>query len=217
MRFTIITPTRDRPGWLMAAVASVQAQTFPDWEHVIVDVSQVPAGPLLPRDRRIRYLHLPPASGPALDFQKALDRARGEIIHPLADDDTLAPNALEIVDREIGGHAWLVAGTALLNTNGQAFTHRGGSDAAVRETAQGNYMLGGAIYWKRALTDQLGGFNPAYDGAADFDLYLRFLRHSDPRVIGDILYLYNDHPGTDSRVHEGRQSDAAARIRKAHA
>jgi glycosyltransferase involved in cell wall biosynthesis len=213
-RFSIITPTRDRPGWLMSAVASVQAQTFTDWEHIIVDVSDVPARELLPKDRRIRYFHMPPADGPALDFQKALDKARGEIVHPLSDDDTIPPHALATVDANISDADWLVAGTALLNGNGQAFTHRGGSEASVSETASGNYMLGGAVYWKRTLSDELGGFDPAYDGAADFDLYRRFIRHGYPVVIGDTLYLYTDHAGTDSRVREANQTAAADRVRR---
>jgi glycosyltransferase involved in cell wall biosynthesis len=214
MRFSIITPTRDRPGWLMAAVASVQAQTFTDYEHIIVDVSEIPAKELLPNDRRIRYFHMPPADGPARDFQKALDKARGEIIHPLSDDDTIPPHALERVDASIGDADWLVAGTRIFNENGHGGTVRGGSDASVNETANGNYMLGGAIYWKRTLTDELGGFRAEFDGAADFDLYRRFIHHSHPAVIGDTLYLYTDHPGTDSRVREANQTAASDRVRR---
>ena len=97
--------------------------------------------------------------------------------------------------------------------HGRVYAYRGGSGDAVRQTASGDYMLGGAVYWKRTLTDELGGFNAAYDGAADFDLYRRFIAHSQPKVVGDVLYLYNDHPGTDSRAHPDRQADAAARIR----
>ena len=213
-RFSIITPTLDRSDWLLRAVASVQAQTFTDYEHIIVNVGSDNVRPLLPRDKRIRYFHLPPAAGPAGDFQKALERVRGEIVHPFADDDELVPHALETVDRLIGDHAWAVAGTRIFNEHGNEYAFRGGSDDAVRQTAQGDYMLGGAIYWKRELTDTVGGFDSAYDGAADFELYRRFIRHSAPCVIGEALYLYNDHPGTDSRVHDARQAEASARIRR---
>jgi len=74
-------------------------------------------------------------------------------------------------------------------------------------------MLGGAIYWRKSLTDEIGGFNSEFDGAADFDLYTRFLNHSDPKRLKDsVLYLYTDHPATDSRVNQDRQADATQRI-----
>jgi hypothetical protein len=79
-------------------------------------------------------------------------------------------------------------------------------------TRQGQYMLGGAIFWRKSLTDRLGGFKSEFDGAADFDLYLRFLNDSEPALSKEILYLYEDHAETDTRVNHGRQADATQRI-----
>lgn len=215
-RFALLTPTKDRPDWLPRCIASVQSQTFDDWEHVIYDCGEHPIEHLLPPDPRIRYLR-GESRGPAADFQAALDAATGEIIHPLSDDDRLSRRALATVDREIGDHLWLNARTVLVDPDGMPVALRGGTWAHVESTRFGSYMLGGAVYWRKSLTDELGGFDSAFDGAADFDLYRRFLDRAAPRRILDRLYLYSDHPDTDTRVNQERQSDATRRIANAAA
>lgn len=204
MKVSVLTPTRNRPQFIARAVASVMAQTHTDWELVVHDVSDTPIRQLLPDDPRITY-SAGVARGPALDFQSCLGRATGEIIHPLADDDTLPAHALATAVRAIQDRDWLVARTVLRDLEGNVLCHRGGDAESVRSTRDGSYMLGGAIYWRKDLTDRLGGFSAAYDGAADFDLYARFIRHTWPAIIPDVLYQYTDWAGTDSRVRAGNQ------------
>lgn len=210
MLFSVITPTRDRPDMVLAAIESVRAQTHQEWEQIVYDVGDTPFGPP-PSDPRIRYVR-GECRGPAADFQAALDLARGDVITPLSDDDRLPRHALATVRREIGDHEWLNGRTVLVNEDGEPVAFRGGTFAHVDDTRHGRYMLGGAVYWKRSLTDRLGGFDSAFDGAADFDLYTRFLNDSDPKLVQDVLYIYTDHPGTDTRVNAARQADASQRI-----
>ena len=167
----------------------------------------------VPDDPRVRYVR-GECRGPAADFQAALDLARGEVVTPLSDDDRLPPHALQTVHERIGGAAWLNGRTVLV-TDGEPVAFRGGTRAHVEDTREGSYMLGGAVYWRKELTDEIGGFNSDFDGAADFDLYRRFLKHSDPVRVLDTLYIYTDHPGTDTRVNAARQADASRRIAEA--
>jgi glycosyltransferase involved in cell wall biosynthesis len=213
-RFSILTPTRDRPEWLPRCIASVQAQTFKQYEHIIYDNGDSPVRHLVPDDDpHIRYVR-GPADGPADAFQKTLDLACGEIIHPFSDDDQLPPDALEIVDSEIGDFEWLVGYTSFEDANGNRMFMLGG-EVDVHRLAQ-NYYLGGAIYWRNSLTRRVGGFDLSYDGAADYDLYLRFARNAPAKFVPDMLYRYTDHPGTDSHVRAVNQMDKTARIQAAH-
>lgn len=189
-------------------------QTFADWEQIIYDCGDVPVRLLVPDDPRIRYVR-GESNGPAADFQAALDLATGEIAHPLSDDDRLARRALQFADAAIGDKDWLCARTVLVDMNGMPFALRGGTWADIEATRYGQYMLGGAIYWRKSLTDLLGGFDSSFDGAADFDLYKRFLKHSEPARTKAVLYLYTAHPETDSIVNQERQADATRRV--AHA
>lgn len=208
---SVLTPTKDRPDWIVRCVQSVLAQTFQDWELVVVDVGVEPIRHLLPDDPRIRY-HRAKCRGPAADFQAALDLAQGTVVTPLSDDDRLPRHALKTALAAFGDAEWLVGRTVLITPAGEPVAFRGGTWDHLEETRHGMYMLGGAIYWRKTLSDRLGGFDSAFDGAADFDLYRRFLRHSEPARTLDTLYVYTDHPDTDTRLNRERQSDATARI-----
>lgn len=210
-RFSLLTPTRDRPEWLPRAVDSVLAQTFKDWELVVYDNGQ-PIKQLLPKDRRIKYHH-GPAAGPADAFQRALELATGEVIHPFSDDDRLPPDALAVADRELGEALWLTGMTSYENEAGDVQCLLGGPLDLAR-LKQG-YYLGGAIYWRRELTERLGGFKDQYDGAADYDLYLRFAQDSTPAFVDHVMYRYTDHPATDSHVRQGNQIEKTAAIQQA--
>ena len=206
--FSVLPPTLNRPAFLARAMRSVDRQTHPHWEHIVYNVGD----PIvLPNHPQRKYAE-GEKRGPAADFQAALDMATGDIIVPLADDDRLAPHALESALEGIGDHEWLCARTVLVNPAGIPVALRGGNRDSLDMTRNGQYMLGGAIFWRKTLTDRVGGFNSDFDGAADFDLYLRFLDASEPALSPEILYLYTDHPETDTRVNMERQADASQRI-----
>lgn len=210
-KISVLTPTKDRPDWIGRCVQSVLRQSHEDWEQIVYDVGDEPIGHLLPDDPRIRY-HRGECHGPAADFQAALDLAQGTIVTPLSDDDRLPRHALKTALEAIGDKAWLNGRTVLVTPQGEPVAFRGGTYDHLEETRHGMYMLGGAVYWRKSLTDDLGGFDSQFDGAADFDLYRRFIRHSEPARCLDTLYLYCDHAETDTRVNAARQSDATRRI-----
>lgn len=212
MKISIFTPTLDRPDTLTRAATSVLLQTHEDWEWIVLDVGRIYVGSLLPRDPRIRYYCGSPAQGPAADFQRALELTTGEVVHPLSDDDMLMRDALEIVSSEMDGQQWLVGKTLIYDLDNNPIIERGGTRKSFEDTMAGRYMLGGAVYWRRELSDRLGGFNPDFTGAADVELYMRFGRDNEPKIIPDLLYLYFDHLKTDSRLNAKRQAEQVQRI-----
>lgn len=179
-----------------------------EWEQIVYNVGDPVE---VPDDPRVK-LFTGERRGPAADFQAALDLATGDVVVPLADDDRLPPHALARAAQLIGNKEWLCARTVLVRPDGIPVALRGGTRDACEMTRRGQYMLGGAIFWRKSLTDRVGGFKSEFDGAADFDLYLRFLNDSEPALSKEILYLYTDHPDTDTRVNQGRQADASQRI-----
>lgn len=207
MKFSILTPTLDRPFFVQRSIRSVLDQTHTDWEQIVYDVGDTEAD--VPDDPRIRHVR-GERRGPARDFQAALDLATGDIVHPLSDDDRLTRWALETVNDRIGEHEWLYGRTLIVKDGYPCLPILGEEFELPR--LRKTYYLGGAVYWRKALSDLLGGFNAEYDGAADYDLYLRFAEHVEPKRIQEILYLYTDHPGIDSRVNAARQADATRRI-----
>lgn len=207
--FSILLPTRNRQRWLDCCVASILNQTRHDWELVVVDNSDEPQR--LPDDERIRRYFAEQRTIPEL-YNLALAESRGKIICYVGDDDRLPPDALEVAALSIGDADWLVGKTVIEDEGGNQITTRGGTRDSVEATRRGTYMLGGAVYWRRSLTDELGGFRVEYDGAGDYELFSRFLRHSEPVVVDHTMYLYTDWPGTDSNVRAHFQQQQSARI-----
>jgi len=190
----------------------VLAQTFDDWEQLVYDNGSISVEHLIPDDPRIKY-HRGLARGPADAFNKAFQLARGEIVHPFSDDDLLPPDALELADHHIGDAEWLTGLTSFEDVGGRhQFLLGGPLDLAALKQ---DYYLGGAIYWKRSLTDRVGGFDERFDGAADYDLYLRFAHYATPVFVDRVMYRYTDHPGTDSHVRRGNQMEKTAEIKQA--
>lgn len=212
MKFSVILPTRDRREWLTHAVQSVQNQTYRDWELVILDNSDVPYYQSSPwADDRILY-RWRLTNGVADAYNRALGMATGDVIVPLGDDDVLPPDCLATSAAMLGEHEWLCGKTWIVNTDNELLAERGGTLESLAITKAGTYWLGGAVHWRKSLTDRLGSFQKRFDGAADFDLYLRFLNDSEPAVVDHVMYVYRDWPGTDSRVRAQNQREISDMI-----
>lgn len=102
---TAIIPTRNRPGDLANAVASLCAQSRPPDELIIIDQStgdesRIQVESLIGGDKRIRlvYIHDPRISGLVEARRIAAERAGGNIICFLDDDVVLEPDYLEQIE-----------------------------------------------------------------------------------------------------------------------
>lgn len=98
---SIIIPTYNRAELLMQTLASVRAQTFTDWEAVVVDDHSTDQtleklSELESQDSRIRHIVLPEGKqGAQAARNTGIRTAKGEFLILLDSDDLLAPNCLE--------------------------------------------------------------------------------------------------------------------------
>lgn len=99
-KVSVITPAYNADSFLEETVKSVQAQTFKDWEMIIVDdcskdTTYQMAYALAKSDPRIKVFQNEVNSGVAATRNKALDVATGEYIAFLDSDDLWLPMKLE--------------------------------------------------------------------------------------------------------------------------
>ena len=96
---SVITPAYNAVAFIAQTIEAVRAQTFEDWELVIVDDGSTDGTTDLiaeyqDRDGRIRLLHQANA-GPSAARNHAMRQARGEFFAFLDSDDTWDPEYLE--------------------------------------------------------------------------------------------------------------------------
>jgi teichuronic acid biosynthesis glycosyltransferase TuaG len=97
---SIITPSWNVAPLIGETIASVQAQTFRDWELLIADdcsTDQTAAivESMAASDPRIKLIRQPRNGGPALARQAAIEQAQGRFIAFLDSDDLWLPAKLE--------------------------------------------------------------------------------------------------------------------------
>jgi glycosyltransferase involved in cell wall biosynthesis len=130
MKFSIITPTYKRAERLKRAVASLQAQTYKDWEMIIVNDSPYDttyanfASSI--NDPRIRYFVNETNRGVNYSRNFALERisADSKWVLFLDDDDYFSPDTLAYFAEQIRHNPdqkWFVTNRAL--KNGTSLTH----------------------------------------------------------------------------------------------
>src|SRR5258706_12871840 len=112
-RVSVIIPTYNRSNVLRHAIASVLAQSFADFELLVVgdgctdDSAEVVAGFA---DARVRWINLPANSGhQSGPNNEGLTQARGELIAYLGHDDLWLPHHLATLVAGIDAGADLVA------------------------------------------------------------------------------------------------------------
>ena len=108
---SVLMPTYGQAAFIPRAVASLWAQTFEEWELIIVDdgspddTAATVAG--LPRDERIRYRCLPDNSGLGHALNVGLDHTAADLVAYLPSDDVLHRDHLETLIELLGGGAVL--------------------------------------------------------------------------------------------------------------
>ena len=91
---TVVLPTHDRPRLLAEAIASVRAQTWENWDLIVVDdASDPPAS--IPDDPRCALIRNVRSRGGAEAKNAGAFQARGDVLAFLDDDDLYAPSYLQ--------------------------------------------------------------------------------------------------------------------------
>lgn len=158
-RVSIILPTHNRPVLLAEALASIQAQSFSDWEALIIDDASQPPVAICLEDPRIHLLRHPVSQGGAASKNTGIDGAKGEILAFLDDDDLYAPSYIEravgVLDRNpqldlvFMGVSWFGSAGAGGQSNYDNAMHK------MLPEAQGTEIEPGVLQFNEPLLDAL--------------------------------------------------------------
>ena len=185
---SILTPVFNTPVPILdATIRSVLGQTYDHWELCLADGHST--DPRVRealrawegRDPRIRVEFLAENRGISGNSNAALATARGEFVALLDHDDLLAPPALFENASLLNRHPeadFIYSDRDLISEDGtRRFLPFLKPEWSPEVMLTANYLTHLCVFRTR-LARQVGGFDPATDGAQDWDLFLRVTERS---------------------------------------
>jgi len=169
--FSVIMPTFNRWKLTVRAINSLQAQTFQDWELLIVDDGSRDGTydfvtTETDHDKRVRY-HYATNRGLPMARNIGLLMSRGKYITFLDSDDEYMPEHLQIRAEYLAAHPdveLLHGGVEVIGSDMVADKHDLSKQIPISEC-----VVGGTFVIRRDLVERLNGFrNIPYGDDADF-------------------------------------------------
>lgn len=197
---SIIIPCYNQAQFLDAAIQSVLDQTYPTIEIIVVDDGSTDAThEHALRYPTVHYLHQD-NQGLSAARNTGTRVSHGEFLVFLDSDDQLLPEAVQTNAEYLQADAKLgfVAGHfRYINTDG-SFQHENerhciGSDYYVHFLINNFIGMHGAVMYRRAVIEAVGGFDSAMRACEDYDLYLRISRTYPIVCHGALLTEYRRH------------------------
>jgi GT2 family glycosyltransferase len=193
---SIVTPVFNTPvAWLKACVESVLAQAYEKWELILVDDNSTDPEmlgvlrELGARDARIVLAKDEEQAGISAASNRGIALAKGEWVGFLDHDDVLEPDALFQNVKWLQDHR----DAGLIYSDEDKLTEQGFDAPIFKPDWSPDYFLScnyisHFTLIRRDLLSKIGGFRSEFDGAQDYDLFLRITEETNridhiPRVL----------------------------------
>lgn len=222
-RISIIMPVYDTPKrWLEAAIASVQAQAYEDWELCLCDDnSSAPhVWPMLQAyaaaDPRIK-LHRRRSNGRiSAASNDAMALATGRYMTLMDHDDAIPDNALYEFVRILNADEsvdFIYSDEDKISIDGVRYEPFFKPDWSPEALEACMYTAHLALY-RMDIVARIGGFRDECNGAQDYDFALRYTEHVRSVVhVPKVLYHWRAIPGSTAQTMDNKDYVIAAAIR----
>jgi glycosyltransferase involved in cell wall biosynthesis len=203
------------------AVESVLAQTAADLELIVVDDDSTDATPGILtsfRDPRLR-LERRARGGLTSALNAALRLARAPLVARLDADDAALPERLERQLAYLRAHPEVgLLGTAAreVDSSGRevAIVRPPTSDVEIRRALiRRNPFVHSSVVMRRAVVEQVGGYDEAFAVAQDYDLWMRMSVVTRMANLADPLVVRRLLPGRISAARDSERLRAEVRVR----
>lgn len=211
-RVSILIPAYNAQRYLTQAVESMLAQTYRDFECIVVDDGSTDATPrllaeLAERDPRLRAIRVP-HGGIVEALNAGLYAARGELIARMDSDDISLPDRLERQIQFLDANPEVVAlGTKIILVDPYASPlweidihceHARIEEEMLR--GNGWAIFHPTVVIRRAALDKVGVYRPEYQWSEDLDLFLRLAQVGKLANLPEVLLRYRQHFASVNRT-----------------
>jgi glycosyltransferase involved in cell wall biosynthesis len=223
-RVTVLTTVYNGARYLEETIASILAETFTDFEYVIVDDGSTDATSEIlaraaARDARIVLLRNETNRGIPASANRGLAIARGEYIARLDGDDLSLPGRLAREVAALDGDPAVV----LVSMNYEAFTgdglvlgrsHRDHPPAVVAYLLHFSNAIGGhsQVMFRRSAVEAVGGYDESCPASLDYDLWSRLAQHGRIIVLPELGMRYRVHGESVTARARDRQIAVGKRV-----
>lgn len=224
-KISVFTPSHD-PRFLDACLQSLLAQTFEDWEWIVV-LNQGARWEPAQADHRVRVIIEDALKGVGAAKRHACSLANGQLLVEMDHDDVLRSDALELVAKAFEEHpevGFVFSHFAQIAEDGSRddsrFDERNGwvyrdvdidgstvlqCDALEASPHNLSYIWFAPNHvraFRKGVYDAVGGYDATRDVLDDQDLMCRMFQITDFYMIEECLYLQRVHPSSTQRVSE---------------
>ena len=185
------------------SIASIVAQTYADWELLLVDDKSTDGSfrvlsDWARRDSRIRLIRNERNLGLAASLNRALAEARGEYVARMDGDDISLPQRFEkqvaflIAHPE---HAVVGSSAILFDREGEWGIRAGAQQPTKKDFLWGTQFIHPSVMMRRGALKAVGGYRVCRDTlrTEDYDLFMRLYAHGFTGYnLGEPLLRYFD-------------------------
>ena len=199
---TVLLPVRNGSAHLPAALASIFAQTFTDFELLVLDDGSTDGTPEILRavhDPRLRVVTNPQNLGLVPTLNRGLELARGELVARQDHDDISHPARLQKQVDFFRAHPdHVLVGTEAVQTDAQdrkAFRLlRPATTASIRwYLCFDNAFIHSSVMFRREIVHrEFGGYAPSFH-SEDYALWSRIARTRETANLPEPLLDYREH------------------------
>lgn len=228
-RVSVLLPVYNGGEYLEAAIKSVLAQSFSDFEILAIndgskDASLETLQRLAARDPRLKVISRE-NRGLIATLNEGMERARGAYLARMDADDIALPERFAAQVAFLDAHADVVAvGTRALLIDAEGWPLRPFAEKTDHADIDAAHMAGhgGTIVHPAAMIraealHAVGGYDDRYPHAEDLDLFLRLAEQGQLANLPDILFHYRQQPQSIGHVHrDGQRKSAHAALVAAH-
>jgi glycosyltransferase involved in cell wall biosynthesis len=201
-KVSVIIPCYKQEKWLPEAIASIQAQTFQDWEIIVVMDDPKPKIPVKYlnglHDPRIRWVFNEQNVGLAAARNIGVRNSRGEYILPLDADDKMGPDFLALAVPELD------KGDGIIYCDFHAFDDQGAD--TLHELPEYNFetmlnrsgMMFASSLFPRRMWNEVGGYDESMKlGWEDYAFWIAAgAKGYHGRKVSGHHFWYRQHPGS---------------------
>jgi glycosyltransferase involved in cell wall biosynthesis len=194
----VLLPVYNGAKYIAESIRSILNQTYHNFTLIIInDGSNDDLEKILKNflhDKRIILITNAQRIGISKSLNKAINFTRTDFIARIDADDIADSKRLETQIKYLRMHPNVgIVGSrvALINSIGKVIGYSNKNNNMSLKS--GNYLYHSSVMFRRSLYKKYGGYDATLDGAEDYDLWLRYCRHTHIAVIPRILLKYRIH------------------------